>query len=105
VAEQWAERLRFDRERHGRPYEQQLLDEALDALHALDRPSRTSCSATRTCTAGTSLSAERGAVAGVERQRVRRWTIAKHLAWATGGQYFPDEVEIVRLGVEVGSRG
>jgi hypothetical protein len=41
---------------------------------------------------------------GVERERVRRWTIAKHLAWATGGQYFPNEVEIVRLAVEVGSR-
>jgi streptomycin 6-kinase len=44
------------------------------------------------------------ALLGVERERVRRWTIAKHLAWATGGQYFPNEVEIVRLAVELGSR-
>jgi streptomycin 6-kinase len=43
------------------------------------------------------------ALLGVDRERVRRWTIAKHLAWATGGQYFPYEVEMVRTAVEVGS--
>ena len=38
----------------------------------------------------------------VDRERVRRWLIAKHLAWATGGQYFDYEVEMARKAVEVG---
>ena len=35
VAEAWVERLPFDRDRHGRPYERRLLDEARDALRTL----------------------------------------------------------------------
>ena len=41
---------------------------------------------------------------GVDRERVRRWLVAKHLAWATGGEYFECEVEMARQAVEVGSR-
>jgi streptomycin 6-kinase len=149
VAEQWAERLRFDRERHGRSYGQQLLDEALDALHALGPdpagrralppgPARREHPSARSGEPWLAIDSEPivaepaydvvpavreldetgritksgmrrrldrlSPLLGVERERVRRWTIAKHLAWATGGQYFPNEVEIVRLAVEVGSR-
>jgi len=35
VARHWLEELPRDRERHGRPYERRLLDEALDALRTL----------------------------------------------------------------------
>jgi streptomycin 6-kinase len=40
---------------------------------------------------------------GVDRERVRLWGLAKHLAWGTGGQYFPNEVEVARMFSEVGS--
>ena len=140
-------RLPFNRERHGRPYERRLLDEALDALRVLgpSQPDVVLCH--QDLHGGNILSAQRepwlsidskpivgepaydvvpavrdldedgritaaemrrrldrlSALLGVDRERVRLWTIAKHLAWATGGQYFPYEVEMVRTAVEVGS--
>lgn len=147
VGESWAERLPFDRERHGRPYERRLLDEALDALRTLGPTQGDVVLCHQDLHGGNILSAKRerwlaidskpiaaepaydavpavrdldesgqitaaemrrrldrlSALLGVERERVRCWTIAKHLAWATGGQYFPNEVEMVRLAVEVGS--
>jgi len=147
MAEAWAERLPFDRERHGRPYEQLLLDHALDALRSLGPTQEDVVVCHQDLHGGNILSAERqpwlaidskpivaepaydavpairdldengqitaaemrrrlerlSALLGVDRERVRRWLIAKHLAWATGGQYFPNEVEVVRLAVEVGS--
>ena len=148
VAETWAERLPFDRERHNRPYELSLLEQAVDALDALGPTQADVVLCHQDLHGGNILSAERepwlaidskpivaepaydavpavrdldenrgitaagmrhrldhlSALLGVDRERVRRWTIAKHLAWGTGGQYFPNEVEIVRLAVEVGSR-
>jgi aminoglycoside phosphotransferase (APT) family kinase protein len=136
-----------DVERHGRPYERRLLDEALDALRVLGPSQRDVVLCHQDLHGGNILSAERepwlaidskpivaepaydmvpavrdldedgritaaemrrrldrlSALLGVDRERVRRWTIAKHLAWATGGQYFPYEVEMVRTAVEVGS--
>jgi streptomycin 6-kinase len=41
---------------------------------------------------------------GVDRERIRLWGLAKHLAWGTDGLYFPGEVELVRMLSEVGSR-
>jgi streptomycin 6-kinase len=147
VAEEWVERLPFNRERHGRPYERRLLDEALDALRVLGPSQRDLVLCHQDLHGGNILSAQRepwlaidskpivaepaydvvpavrdldehgritaaemrrrldrlSALLGVDRERVRRWTIAKHLAWATGSQYFPYEVEMVRAAVEVGS--
>jgi streptomycin 6-kinase len=40
---------------------------------------------------------------GVDRERVRRWLVAKHLARATGGRYFDYEVEMARQAVGIGS--
>jgi streptomycin 6-kinase len=147
VAEEWVELLPFNRERHGRPYERRLLDEALDALRVLGPSQRDVVLCHQDLHGGNILSAERepwlaidskpivaepaydvvpavrdldedgritaaemrrrldrlSALLGVDRERVRRWTIAKHLAWATGSQYFPYEVEMARTAVEVGS--
>jgi streptomycin 6-kinase len=149
VAEAWADRLPFDRERHGRPYERRLLDEALDALSTLGPMQSDVVLCHQDLHGGNILRAQRepwlaidskpivaepaydavpavrdlddegritvpemrrrldrlSALLEVNRERVRRWTIAKHLAWATGGEYFPYEVEMVRTAVEVGSRG
>ena len=148
VAEAWGERLPFDRERHGRPYERRLLEEARDALRTLGPSQQDLVLCHQDLHGGNILSAKRepwlaidskpivaeraydavpavrdldesgritatdlrrrldhlSALLGVDRERVRRWTIAKHLAWGTGGLYFPHEVEVVRLAVEVGSR-
>jgi streptomycin 6-kinase len=147
VAEDWAERLPFNRERHGRPYERTLLDEALAALRELGPTQEDVVLCHQDLHGGNILRAEREpwlaidskpivaeraydlvpaardldedqriTVAeirrrldvlsdrlGVDRERVRRWMIAKHLAWATGGEYFAYEVEMVRKAVEVGS--
>lgn len=149
VAETWVDRLPYDRERLGRPYEERLLDEALDALRTLGptQPDLVLCH--QDLHGGNILSAERepwlaidskpivaeraydlvpavrdldedgritaaamrrrldvlSSLLGVDRERARCWTIAKHLAWATGGRYFPHEVEAVRLAVAVGSSG
>jgi streptomycin 6-kinase len=147
VAESWEDRLPFDRERHGCPFERRLLDEALDALRTLGPTQADVVLCHQDLHGGNILSAERepwlaidskpivaepaydavpavrdldengqitaadmrrrldrlSVLLGVDRERVRRWTIAKHLAWATGGQYFPNEVEMVRLALEVGS--
>jgi streptomycin 6-kinase len=147
VAEQWLERLPFDRERHGRPYERPLLDEAVAALRELGPTQEDVVLCHQDLHGGNILRAEREpwlaidskpivaeraydlvpavrdldenrsiTVAemrrrldvlsdrlGVDRERVRRWMIAKHLAWATGGEYFAWEVEMVRQAVEVGS--
>jgi streptomycin 6-kinase len=148
VAEAWAERLPFDRDRHGRPYEQKLLDEALDALRTLGptqehvvlchqdlhggnilvsrrepwlaidskpivaEPAYDAVPAVRELGDDGRITASEmrrrldrlSALLDVDRERVRRWIIAKHLAWGTGGQYFPHEVEMVRIAVEVGSQ-
>ena len=40
---------------------------------------------------------------GLDRERIRLWGLAKHLAWGTDGLYFPGEVEVVRMFSEVGS--
>jgi streptomycin 6-kinase len=148
VSEAWAERLPFDRERHGRPYERRLLDEALDALRTVGPTQQDVVLCHQDLHGGNILGAERqpwlaidskpivaeqaydavpavrdldddgrisvaemrrrldrlSALLGVDRERVRRWIIAKHLAWGTGGTFFPYEVEMVRLAVEVGSR-
>jgi streptomycin 6-kinase len=147
VAEVWAERLPFDRERHGRPYELPLLEHALDALRTLGPTQQDVVLCHQDLHGGNILGAQREAwlaidskpivaepaydavpavrdldsngritaaqmrrrldrlsdLLDVDRERVRGWTIAKHLAWATGGRFFPSEVEVVRLAVEVGS--
>ena len=53
VAGAWVDELPRDWERHGRPYERRLLDEALDVLRTLRPHRRSSCCATRICTAAT----------------------------------------------------
>ena len=40
---------------------------------------------------------------GLDRERIRLWGLAKHLAWGTDGLYFAGEVEVVRMFSEVGS--
>lgn len=147
VAARWTEELPRDRERHGRPYEQRLLDEALDALRTLPATQERLVLCHQDLHGGNLLRAEREAwlaidskpiVAepaydavpavrdldstgritvrqlrrrldvlserlGVERERVRLWGLAKHLAWGTDGMYFPGEVALVRMFSEVGS--
>jgi hypothetical protein len=39
----------------------------------------------------------------LDRERIRLWGLAKHLAWGTDGLYFPGEVDVVRMLSEVGS--
>ena len=41
---------------------------------------------------------------GLDRERIRLWGLAKHLAWGTGGGLcLPGEIEVVRMLSEVGS--
>jgi streptomycin 6-kinase len=40
---------------------------------------------------------------GLDRERIRLWGLAKHLAWGTDGLYFAGEVAVVRMFSEVGS--
>jgi streptomycin 6-kinase len=148
VAERWLEELPDARERHGRPYEQRLLDEALDALRSLPARQERVVLCHQDLHGGNLLRAERepwlaidskpivaepaydavpavrdldseGRITvaqlrrrldffserlGVDRERIRLWGLAKHLAWGTaGGVYFPGEVEVVRMLSEVGS--
>jgi streptomycin 6-kinase len=147
VAERWIDELPRDRARHGRPYEQRLLDEALDALRTLPASQERLVLCHQDLHGGNLLRAERepwlaidskpivaepaydavpavrdldteGRITvaqlrrrldflserlGVERERIRLWGLAKHLAWGTDGLYFPGEVELVRMFSEVGS--
>lgn len=147
VAERWIEELPRDRERHGRPYGQRLLDEALDALRALPPSQDRLVLCHQDLHGGNLLRAERepwlaidskpiaaepaydavpavrdldseGRITvaqlrrrldflserlGAERERIRLWGLAKHLAWGTDGAYFPNEVELARMFSEVGS--
>jgi streptomycin 6-kinase len=147
VAERWIDELPRDRARHGRPYEQRLLDEALDALRTLPASQGRLVLCHQDLHGGNLLRAERepwlaidskpivaepaydavpavrdldaeGRITvaqlrrrldffsdrlGVERERIRLWGLAKHLAWGTDGLYFPGEVELVRMFSGVGS--
>jgi streptomycin 6-kinase len=147
VAERWIEELPQDRERHGRTYEQRLLDEALDALRTLPPSQERLVLCHQDLHGGNLLQAERepwlaidskpivaepayDAVPAVrdldaegritiaqlrrrldflserlelDRERIRLWGLAKHLAWGTDGLYFPGEVDVVRMLSEVGS--
>jgi streptomycin 6-kinase len=147
VAERWIEELPRDRERHGRPYEQRLLDEALDALRTLPPSQERLVLCHQDLHGGNLLRAERepwlaidskpivaepaydavpavrdldaeGRITvaqlrrrldflserlGVERERIRLWGLAKHLAWGTDGEFFPDEIEVPRLFSQIGS--
>ena len=149
VARHWIEELPRDRERHGRPYEQRLLDEALDALRMLPPSQEQLVLCHQDLHGGNLLRAERepwlaidskpivaepaydavpavrdldaaGTITvaqirrridflserlGCERERIRLWGLAKHLAWGTDGLYFPGEVELVRMFSEIGSLG
>lgn len=149
VAERWIDELPRDRERHGRPYEEHLLDEALDALRTLPPTQGELVLCHQDLHGGNLLRAEREpwlaidskpivaeraydlvpAVRdldehdriderqiryrldflcerlGVERERVRLWGLAKHLAWGTDGEYFPNEVEVPRMFSAIGSLG
>jgi len=149
VAERWIEELPRDRERHGRPYEQSLLDEALDALRHLPSTQGERVLCHQDLHGGNLLRAERepwlaidskpivaeraydlvpavrdldqdGLITtaqiryrldvlserlGVDRERVRLWGLAKHLAWGTDGLYFPNEVDLVRMFSQIGSLG
>jgi len=148
VAEKWIEVLPRSYERHGRPYERRLLEEALDALRTLGPTQEDPVLCHQDLHGGNILRAERepwlaidskpivaeraydavpavrdlgpdgritvaemrrrlerlSELLAVDRERVRRWLVAKHLAWATGGQYVSYEVEMARQAVEIGSR-
>ena len=39
----------------------------------------------------------------LDRERIRLWGLAKHLAWGTDGLYFAGEVAVARMFSEVGS--
>ena len=137
-----------DWERHGRPYERRLLDEALDALRTLRSTQEELVLCHQDLHGGNVLRAERepwlaidakpivaeraydtvlaardlgedGRITiaqlrrrldllserlGLDRERMRLWGIAKHLAWGTDGEYFEHEVEVARMFSEVGSR-
>jgi streptomycin 6-kinase len=147
VAERWIEELPRDRERHGRPYAQRLLDEALDALRTLPRSQERLVLCHQDLHGGNLLRAERepwlaidskpivaepaydavpavrdldreGRITvaqlrrrldffserlGVDRERIRLWGLAKHLAWGTDGELFPDEIEVPRMFSQIGS--
>ena len=138
---------RSDRERHARPYEQRLLDEALDALRTLPPSQERLVLCHQDLHGGNLLRAERepwlaidskpivaepaydavpavrdldteGRITvaqlrrrldflserlGLDRERIRLWGLAKHLAWGTDGLYFPGEVDVARMFSEVGS--
>ena len=147
VAERWIEELPRDSARHGRPYEQRLLDEALYALRTLPSSHEQRVLCHQDLHGGNLLRAERepwlaidskpivaepaydavpavrdldmeGRITvaqlrrrldflserlGLDRERIRLWGLAKHLAWGTDGLYFPGEVDVVRMFSEVGS--
>jgi streptomycin 6-kinase len=147
VAERWIEELPRDRARHGRPYEQRLLDEALHSLRTLPSSQDRLVLCHQDLHGGNLLQAERepwlaidskpivaepayDAVPAVrdldiegritvaqlrlrldflserlelDRERIRLWGLAKHLAWGTDGLYFAGEVDVVRMFSEVGS--
>ncbi len=147
VAERWIEELPRDRARHGRPYEQRLLDEALHALRTLPSSQERLVLCHQDLHGGNLLQAERepwlaidskpivaepaydavpavrdldieGRITvaqlrrrldflserlGLDRERIRLWGLAKHLAWGTDGLYFAGEVDVVRMFSEVGS--
>lgn len=147
VAERWIEELPRDHARHGRPYEQRLLDEALHALRTLPLSQDRLVLCHQDLHGGNLLQAERqpwlaidskpivaepaydavpaardldteGRITvaqlrrrldflserlGLDRERIRLWGLAKHLAWGTDGLYFPGEVDVVRMFSEVGS--
>jgi streptomycin 6-kinase len=147
VAERWIDELPRDRERHGRPYERRLLDEALDALRTLAPSQGELVLCHQDLHGGNLLRSQRepwlaidskpivaerpydavpavrdldahGRITidalrrrldfmserlGLDRERIRLWGLAKHLAWGTDGLYFPNEVEVVRMFSQVGS--
>jgi streptomycin 6-kinase len=149
VAARWIDELPRDYERHGRPYERRLLEEALDALRTLPPTQGDLVLCHQDLHGGNLLRAQRepwlaidskpivaeraydavpavrdldehdrittGQIRyrldflcerlGLDRERVRQWGLAKHLAWGTDGLYFPNEVAVVSMFSEVGSSG
>jgi streptomycin 6-kinase len=147
VAARWLEEIPRDWERHGRPYERRLLDEALDVLLTLPPTQDELVLCHQDLHGGNLLRAERepwlaidskpivaeraydavpavrdldgdGRITieqlrhrldflsdrlGLDRERIRLWGLAKHLAWGTDGEYFEHEVGVVRMFSEVGS--
>ena len=148
VAARWIEEVPRNRDRHGQPYEERLLDEALDVLRTLAPTQGELVLCHQDLHGGNLLRAEReqwlaidskpivaerayDAVPavrdldehdritadqlryrldfmserlGLDRDRIRLWGLAKHLAWGTDGLFFPNEVALARMFSQVGSR-